>query len=60
VKGYFSIDFDGWMASAGFAYSDFDIYSGWRNIRIEGVSVNEMIWSKSTTRTLFMSLSYSF
>jgi hypothetical protein len=60
VKGYFSIDFDGWMASAGFAYSDFDLYSGWRNIKIEGISVNEMIWSKRTTRTLFVSLSYYF
>jgi hypothetical protein len=60
VKGYFSADFDGWIASAGFAYSDFDIYSGWRNLKIEGISVNEMIWSKRTTRTLFVSLSYCF
>jgi hypothetical protein len=60
VKGYVSIDFDDWMVSAGFACSDFDLYSGWRNIKIEGISVNEMIWSKRTTRTLFVSLSYYF
>ncbi|MDR1381538.1 MAG: hypothetical protein LBJ47_08685 [Tannerella sp.] len=60
VKGYFSIDFDRWTASAGFAYSDFDIYSGWRNIKIEGLPVNDMIWSRRTTRTLFASLSYCF
>jgi hypothetical protein len=58
AKGYLSVDMGGWAISAGFAYSNFDIYSSRRNIVIDGHSVNEMIWSKRTTRSLFISLGY--
>jgi hypothetical protein len=60
AKSYLSMDIDNCSVSAGFAYSDFDIYSGWRNIAIEGISVNRMIWRKRTTRTLFLSVGYYF
>jgi hypothetical protein len=58
AKGYLSVDMGGWTVSAGFAYSNFDIYSSWRNIVIDGHSINEMIWSKRTTQSLFVSLGY--
>lgn len=60
VKGYLTFDVDNCMFSAGFGYSDFDIYSGWRNIVFKDIRVNDLIWSRRTTRTLFLSVGYYF
>ncbi|MDR2121018.1 MAG: hypothetical protein LBP64_09145 [Tannerella sp.] len=60
IRGYLTFDIGRYMVSAGFGYSDFDIYNGWRNIVFEDVRVNDLIWKRRTTRTLFISAGYYF
>ena len=41
VKGYFSLHFDRWSVIAGYGLSNYDTYSGRRNIVIEGDPLND-------------------
>jgi hypothetical protein len=60
VKGYISIELEKELLSIGYSYSDFDIYNGRRNLVIEGISINEMLWRKRPTHTFFVAIAYRF
>lgn len=61
LKSYFSMIFDNWGMSVGYDFSTFDIYSGRRNIVIEGDALNTHLPPKKKhTHTVFAGASYFF
>lgn len=60
VRGFFSLDLDEFSISAGYSLSNFDIYSGRRQIVIENKRLNDLLPSRKLTHTGFIALSYRF
>jgi hypothetical protein len=58
-KGYLSVDFDSFQLSLGYAFSNFDIYTGRRNIVIDNESMNKKLWKKRPTNSVFITLGFS-
>jgi hypothetical protein len=57
-KGYVSADLDNFMLSAGYAWSNFDIYTGRRNIVVDGASMNERLWKRRATHSFFLTFTF--
>ncbi|GHT30115.1 hypothetical protein AGMMS49574_08810 [Bacteroidia bacterium] len=59
AKGYLSVNFNYFQVSIGYAYSNFDIYTGRRNIVIETESINDKLWKRRATNTFFITLGFA-
>lgn len=61
MKNFVSVAIDNWAVSAGYTFSTFDIYSGRRNIVVEGNKLNAHLPAmKKCTHTGFIGISYAF
>lgn len=61
MKNYLSMTIDNWSLLAGYALSTYDLYSGRRNIIIEGDPLNKHLTSKKTfCHTGFIGIGYFF
>lgn len=60
IRGSVSLNVDRFILSAGYSISNFDIYSGRRNIVIENMKLDQELPAKVYTHTVFISLGYCF
>lgn len=60
MVGMVSLHVDRFVTSAGYKLSNFDVYSGRRNILIEGVGLNQKLPKREMTHCFFLSIGYFF
>jgi len=60
IRSAISLHIDRFIISSGYSISNFDIYSGRRNILIEGVKLDSKLPKREYTNSFFLSLGYSF
>ncbi|MDR0748704.1 MAG: hypothetical protein LBF62_03930 [Tannerellaceae bacterium] len=60
LKGYLSIDLDQFRFSAGYSFSDFDIFDSRRSIFLDKTAPQGVIRDRKKTSTVFLALAYRF
>lgn len=60
MRGSISLNMDRFVLATGYSISNFDIYSGRRNIVVENLKLDEKLPIKEYTYSFFLSLGYCF
>jgi hypothetical protein len=60
LKGYLSINLDRFQLSAGYSFSDFDIFDSRRNIFLDKAVIQGTMRNRKKTSTVFLALAYRF
>lgn len=60
IRGSISLNVDRFVLSTGYSISNFDIYSGRRNIVVDNLKLDQMLPTREYTHTFFISLGYCF
>lgn len=60
VRGSISLNIDRFVLSTGYSISNFDIYSGRRNIVVENLKLDQKLPIREYTYSFFISLGYCF
>lgn len=60
LKGYLSINIDRFLISAGYSFSDFDIFDSRRNIVMNRAVIQDTLRNRKKTSTVFFALTFLF
>ncbi|MDH6357905.1 hypothetical protein [Parabacteroides sp. PF5-9] len=60
VKNFIELHAENLLISAGYTISNFDIYNGRRNIKIEGFPINQWFRKRMMSHSVFVSIGYCF